>query len=215
MSVPVYNAEILNQPEKDFFDAARETASTSTPESLKKYLEMMRTDHPELLKHQGAWIDTIRRSFKHIGQGVVTIAEHGFNYGSLTTYGILCSVADKNGVFIDDIRFDAKNFADSDPHEPRDPRKMSTLQLSGRGEMLPERFPTIYKSGVIVVSSFFEETQKEMEALITRRGIEVSLQTVSIVNYLAGIAEVVSPLERFAEVAALEEQIGLKGNESI
>ena len=198
---PRATCEVLNLP----YDMLSELSSdiSSDRESLRQYIQTMRQLSPGLTKQAGGWVGVIRGSIPAHGVEVAVRAEGAFTAGNAMTYELVRRLALKNNHPIPDALFIPDNLVDT---ELRAERPEWLIDLSFRGQELFRNHPAFFKAAL----SMFSRTQggSDPEALKEMLFLPPDPKDIfsfDLVHYLMGAAETILPIERQAQVMALEQ----------
>jgi hypothetical protein len=198
-----YHFDVLNNNPGQFRVMAR--SIDSSDEAMPGIRNRLEVETPGLAMHVGAWIPHLESYALHNGQSFADKAILGYNKGALMTFDLLNRVAQANGKTVPNPQFNPDDFADSEWTAPLD---NSLLSASMRGRYLPDRFPAIFKSAMTMLGIMYKQPPAIMERRVHQTPSH--MEDVFIAHFLTGAAEVVLPLERYAEASYLEQQLKLE-----
>ncbi len=197
-----YYMDILNNDPGQFRVTARKI--DSSVESFTQLRNSLELEHPGLYMHIGSWIDHVYAIGTGMGPEFTENAVNGYNKGALMTYGLLKRVAAENGQEIANPRFNPSDFVDTELGAKSDAGTL--LNMSMRGKLLPQKFPIVFKSAMTMLGKEFNQPPGIIEKRVY--GPPNTLDDVEITFFLTGVAEVILPLERYAEVQWMNSSLG-------
>ncbi|MGH7156783.1 MAG: hypothetical protein ACREGG_01565 [Candidatus Saccharimonadales bacterium] len=199
---PRAKSELLNTPE--------ESLLATTPGigwqryELEGYVGRTKTENPELAKHAGSWVFLIRK-YMRPAYGILASeqAESAYNAGNIMTYELLRRIAEKKSQTVPDPPFLADSIVDTElpPHQG-----VRLIDLSHRGVYLPEKHPALFMAAVDMFSRIYSEDPGELQAAFFESAYYDAI-SFDAAHFLFGAAEVILPIERHAQVMALENQL--------
>ncbi len=195
---PNYSFEILNHSEGEFRATARTIAFDN--DSLDAYRNNLEVSCSGLYMHVGSWKQHLLTEFADFEEEFMSNVTTGYDNGVVMTYELLRRVGAKHGQEVRNPRFDSSNYyADTEISAVKVPKGL--LAGSNNGVLLPSKFPKIYKSAATMIGRVLHEPPSLVESRINNPRREIA--EVYIAHFVMGAAEVVLPLERYAEVDKL------------
>jgi hypothetical protein len=193
-------SEILNTPYEVLAELS--DSISSDRESLRQYIEAMRRLSPGLTKQAGGWVGIIRASIPSHGPTVALRAEGAFTAGNAMMYELLRRVAERTNQPVPDAEFIPDNLVDSELHNEK---PECLIELSFRGEKLFHDHPRFFNTALAMFArNNGGHDPKVIKELLFAPPNPTDVFSFDLVHYLNGAAETVLPIERQAEVTALE-----------
>jgi hypothetical protein len=199
-----YYCELFNAPDQLLRDTAA-GIGWEMPD-LIRYRDLEKQNTKELYEHMGAMVHILRKTWAPLGPAAVTAAESAMNTGSLMTYGLLHEVAQHTGQEIPNPLFDPTSIVDTEPPASEDFEEMWLLDLTRRGKELSQKFPAVFNANLLMIAYRSGRGFEEVRKIVYSKAQPYPFH-FDTANFLAGAAEIVLPLERYAEVAALEQNL--------
>jgi hypothetical protein len=200
-SAPRSVSEILNTS----YDELEELiiGISSDREELHGYIQTMRRLSPELAKQAGGWIGIFRESIPLHGVAKAVRAEGAFTSGNAMMYELLRRAVLKRNLPVPDTQFMADSLIDT---ELLQGNNEWLIDLSFRGQDLFRNHPAFFEAALEMFSKEqgrYDVTR--LKEMLFSPPDPNDFTSFDLVHYLMGAAEVILPVERQAQVAALEQ----------
>jgi hypothetical protein len=193
-------SEVLNTPYETLVKLS--DGILSDRESLSQYITDMQRQSPGLAKQIGAWVGILRGSIPYHGLEVALRAEGAFTAGSAMIYELLRRVSNNTNQPVPDAVFIHDNLTDSEQHNET-PQWL--IELSFRGEKLFRDHPAFFDTSLVMFTRSNGSEPDKVKEMLFSAPDTADVFSFDLVHYLKGAAEIVLPIERQAEVSALEQ----------
>lgn len=196
-------SELLNL---SYPELAQLTVGISDDRSkLAEYLAVMRDAHPGLAKQAGVWVGLYRNMIPAHGVSKALRAEGAFTAGNLMMYELLRRGAESTGRAFPNPEFDSDNVVDTEISEEE---VEWLIDASMRGVKLHQDHPQFFDLALELFRHKYKHySLAELKHRLFNAPDWNDAEMFDLVNYLAGAAETVLPIERQAQVDLLRRDL--------
>jgi len=195
-------SELLNAPHELLMQIA--SGINGQIDHLVLYRDKMKSEHPGLIKHAGAWVGIIQKETSPYSADLSTQRIEGaFTAGNLMTYELLSRTAYTTGIEFPDPPFLDDSIVDAAP--PTEKPKQH-IEIAIRGADLPKKHDVVFEAVIDMLARNQQLAVEDIKNLLfgpPRRSARIT----DVTYFIAGAAEVVLPIERHAQVTALERYL--------